>query len=309
MSSLFASLLVVLPVFGLIALGYLTRYFKVLRETTGEGLSDFVFVLAVPCLLFTTLAKAEIPAAQPWGYWIAYFSALAVVWALAMLIAKRFFRRRGPELVVSGFAAAQSNTVFVGVPMILKAYGAAGAVPLGLLLAVHLPVTMTVATLLAEGRSTSPLMLLKRLFGHPIIIGILLGSAARPFVQMIPQPLWTIVDLLAAAAVPCALISLGIAMRRYGLASGLRLPAVLSALKLLLHPLLVYVLAVHVFSMPPHWSGVAVLFAACPCGINAYLFAERYKQGVADASSAITLSTLISLFTTAAWLAWLGVGG
>jgi malonate transporter len=303
-----ASLLIVFPVFGLIGLGYAARWSRLLRETTGEGLSDFVFVLAVPCLLFRTLAKAEIPETQPWGYWIAYFAGLAVVWVLATLIADRFFGRKGPELVVSGFSAAQSNTVFVGVPMILKAYGDAGAVPLGLLLAVHLPVTMTIATLLAEGRSASITMLIKRLFMHPIILGILLGSAARPFIGVIPDPIWSIVDLLAGAAVPCALISLGIALHRYGLESGLPLPAILSGLKLGLHPLIVYVLATRVFEMPPHWSGVAVLFAACPCGINAYLFAERYRQGVADASSAIALSTMLSLFTTAAWLTWLGVG-
>jgi malonate transporter len=303
-----AALLVVLPVFGLIALGYLARWTKLLRETTGEGLSDFVFVLAVPCLLFRTLATAEVPQTQPWGYWIAYFTGLAIVWALAMLIASRVFARKGPELVVSGFAAAQSNTVFVGVPMILKAYGEAGAVPLGLLLAIHLPVTMTAATLLAEGRSASPLLMIRRLFTHPIIIGIILGVLARPVVGQLPAPFWTLIDLIAGAAVPCALISLGISMRRYGLESGLGLPVALSALKLGLHPLIVYILATMVFDMPPHWSGVAVLFAACPCGINAYLFAERYRQGVADASSAITLSTLISLFTTAAWLTWLGVG-
>ncbi len=303
-----AALLVVLPVFGLIALGYLARWTKLLRETTGEGLSDFVFVLAVPCLLFRTLATADVPQTQPWGYWIAYFTGLAIVWALAMLIASRIFARKGPELVVSGFAAAQSNTVFVGVPMILKAYGDAGAVPLGLLLAIHLPVTMTVATLLAEGRAASPAMMIRRLFTHPIIIGIILGMLARPVVGQLPAPFWTLIDLIAGAAVPCALISLGISMRRYGLESGLGLPVALSALKLGLHPLIVYVLATKVFDMPPHWSGVAVLFAACPCGINAYLFAERYRQGVADASSAITLSTLISLFTTAAWLTWLGVG-
>ncbi|KFC62941.1 hypothetical protein FG93_06043 [Bosea sp. LC85] len=303
-----SSLLVVLPVFGLIGLGYAARWTKLVRETTGEGLSDFVFVLAVPCLLFRTLAKADIPASQPWGYWISYFTGLAIVWALAMLIAHRVFSRKGPELVVSGFSAAQSNTVFVGVPMILKAYGDAGAVPLGLLLAIHLPVTMTAATLLAEGRSASLKGMARRLFTHPIIIGILFGSAVRPLIDFIPAPLWTLVDLLAGAAVPCALISLGIAMRRYGLESGLGLPAVLSALKLGLHPLIVYLLATRVFEMPAHWSGVAVLFAACPCGINAYLFAERYRQGVADASSAIALSTMLSLFTTAAWLTWLGVG-
>lgn len=303
-----SALLVVLPVFGLIGLGYVARWTKLVRETTGEGLSDFVFVLAVPCLLFRTLAKADIPTSQPWGYWVSYFAGLAIVWALAMLIAARLFQRKGPELVVSGFSAAQSNTVFVGVPMILKAYGDAGAVPLGLLLAIHLPVTMTAATLLAEGRSASPKLMVKRLFTHPIIIGILLGSAARPVIGVVPEPLWALVDLLAGAAVPCALVSLGIAMRRYGLESGLGLPVVLSTLKLGLHPLIVHILATHVFAMPAHWSGVAVLFAACPCGINAYLFAERYRQGVADASSAIALSTMLSLFTTAAWLTWLGVG-
>jgi predicted permease len=303
-----ASLLVVLPVFGLIGLGYGARWLRIVRESTGEGLSDFVFVLAIPCLLFRTLAKADIPAVQPWGYWIAYFLGLAIVWTLAMLVARRLFARAGPELVVSGFAAAQSNTVFVGVPMILKAYGEAGAVPLGLLLAVHLPVTMTIATLLAEGRKASAPMMLRRLFTHPIILGILLGSAARPFVGLIPEPVWTIVNLLAGAAVPCALISLGIALRRYGMAAGLALPAVLSGLKLGLHPLIVWLLATKVFAMPAHWSGVAVLFAACPCGIQAYLFAERYRQGVADASSAIALSTMLSLFTTAAWLTFLGVG-
>jgi malonate transporter len=303
-----ASLLVVLPVFSLIGIGYVARWTRIVRESTGEGLSDFVFVLAIPCLLFRTIAKAEIPAVQPWGYWIAYFVGVAIIWVLASLVASRFFARKGPELVVSGFSAAQSNTVFVGVPMILKAYGEAGAVPLGLLLAVHLPVTMTTATLLAEGRSTSPALLVKRLFSHPIIIGILLGSAMRSFIGHIPAPLWTVIDLLAGAAVPCALISLGIALRRHGIETGLALPAILSALKLGLHPLIVYVLATKVFDMPPHWSGVAVLFAACPCGINAYLFAERYRQGVADASSAIALSTMISLFTTAAWLTFLGVG-
>ena len=303
-----AAFLVVLPVFGLITLGYLARWTKLLRETTGEGLSDFVFVLAVPCLLFRTLAKADIPATQPWGYWIAYFTGLTIVWALAMLIASRLFARKGPELVVSGFAAGQSNTIFVGIPMILKAYGDAGAVPLGLLLAVHLPVTMTIATVLAEGRSASMTMLVRRLFTHPIIIGIILGVLARPVIAQIPAPVWTLIDLIADAAVPCALISLGISMRRYGLESGLGLPVALSVLKLGLHPLIVYLLATKVFDMPSHWSGVAVLFAACPCGINAYLFAERYRQGVADASSAITLSTLLSLVTTAAWLNWLGVG-
>jgi predicted permease len=303
-----AAFLIVLPVFGLIATGYLARRFRLVAERTGEGLADFVFTLAVPCLLFRTLAKAEIPPVQPWGYWISYFTGLAIVWTIAMLLASRGFGRKGPELVVSGFAAAQSNTVLVGIPIILNAYGDAGSVPLALLLAVHLPVTMTLATLLAEGRNASPKAMATKLFGHPIIIGILLGGLLRPVVSWIPGPAWSLLDALAVTAAPCALVSLGIAMHRYGLQSGIALPAILSGLKLILHPALVFVLATMVFDMPPAWAGVAVMFAACPCGVNAYLFAERYREGVADASSAIALSTGLAVVTMAMWVVILGKG-
>lgn len=300
---------VLLPVVLLVGVGYGARAAGILGERTGDGLSDFVFVLAVPCLLFKTLARAEIPPVQPWGYWIAYFSGVAVVWALGMLAARRFAGAGGIAVVACGFAAAQSNTVLVGIPIILKAFGEEAAVPLALLLAVHLPITMGAATILAEGRQASLLGIARKLATHPIILGILLGSLARPAASQIPAPVWSVIDLLAGTAVPAALITLGLALYRYGLVGGLRLPLALGALKLILHPAIVFVLALWVFSMPPAWAGVAVMFAACPCGINAYLFAERYRAGMAETSTAIALSTPLAGVTMLAWLALLGVGG
>jgi predicted permease len=299
---------IVLPVFGLIGIGYVARQTGFISEKAGEGLSEFVFTLSLPCLIFRTLVRAEIPDVQPWGYWISYFVGVAVVWVLATEIGKRFFDIKGVSSVVVGFSAGQANTVFVGIPMILKAYGDEGAVPLFLLIAVHLPVTMTLATILAEGRQASLLVILRRLFTHPIVVGILAGSACRPIASYVPAPAWQVMDLLASAAVPCALISMGIALRRYGLQTGWKLPTLISFLKLVVHPLVVLLLATQVFNMPPVWAGVAVLFASCPSGINAYLFAERYGEGVALASSAVTLSTFLALGTTLVWLYVLGVG-
>jgi predicted permease len=302
------SLAIVFPVFGLIALGYGGSRLGLVTNRMGEGLSEFVFTLAIPCLIFRTLVRAEIPDVQPWGYWISYFVGVAVVWGIAMLAGRRFFGLSGVSGVVAGFAAGQANTVFVGVPMILKAYGDEGAVPLFLLIAVHLPVTMTLATLLAEGRGASPLTLLRRLLTHPIVVGILAGTAFRPVAAYIPAPAWQILDLLSGAAVPCALVAMGISLRRYGMQTGWQMPTLISGLKLVVHPLIVLVLATQVFQMPPAWSGVAVLFASCPSGINAYLFAERYNEGVALASASVTLSTVLALGTSIFWLQVLGVG-
>ncbi|MGL5737101.1 MAG: AEC family transporter [Beijerinckiaceae bacterium] len=303
-----AIILIVLPVFGLIGIGYFLRLTNILGDRTGDGLSDFVFTVAVPALIIKTLTGAALPAAQPWGYWLAYFTGTALVWAMGMLIARKFFKTSHLDSVIAGFTAAQANTVLVGIPIILEAFGEEGAVPLFLLIAIHLPIMVTVATLLIDGRTANLLGVLKKLTHNPVVIAILAGGALKVAGITPSGPVKILLDSIAQAAVPCALIAMGVALRRYGIAYGVALPTILSALKIMVHPALVYALATKVFSMPPVWAGVAVLFASCPSGINAYLFAERYRSGVALTSSTIALSTLLSLFSTIFWLWWLGAG-
>jgi predicted permease len=84
--------------------------------------------------------------------------------------------------------------------------------------------------------------------------------------------------------------------------------SVVTALKLLLHPLIVWALVTFVVPLPPIFATVAILFAAMPCGINAYLLAERYRVGVAAAAGAVTLSTSLSVLTISFWLWMTGVG-
>lgn len=293
---------IILPVFGLIGIGFFARLIKFIGDRTGDGLADYVFAIAIPCLIFKTLAESQIPLSQPWGYWLAYFGAVTVTWTISQTIARRVFKLEHGESVVAGFSGAQANTVLVGVPLILEAYGQDGAVPLFLLIAVHLPIMFGTATLLIEGRNASPRVILRQVFGNPILIAILVSSAVQFSSAPIPRAISQLIDAIAASATPCALIAMGIALNRYGVGKFISLTFVLSATKLVLHPALVFVLAYYVFSMPPVWAGVAVLFAASPSGINAYLFAERYKTGVPIASGAIAVSTALSVLSTAFWL-------
>ena len=299
---------VVLPVFGLIAIGFIAGWSRLLPDRAGDGLSDYVFTLGIPVLIFKTMVNAKLPDAQPWGYWAAYFGGVAVVWILAMWIGQKYFALNHRQSVVAGFSAGQSNTVLVGIPLLLKAYGDPGAVPLFLLVAVHLPVTMTTATLLFEGMNLKSLWrLLPRLVFHPILLGLLAGLVYRFSGLPLGGPFKTIVENLAASALPCALVAMGMALRRYGLEANLRLTAVISALKLILHPAIVFILGFKILHLPEVWAGVAVLFAAAPTGINCYLFAARYKTGEAMASSAIAVTTVLSLFSTLFWLWMLGI--
>lgn len=301
---------IILPVFGLVGLGFLARYLNFVTERVGEGLSEFVYAMAIPCLILATLGKATIPAAQPWGYWASYFGGAAFVWVAAALIVRYAFKLNAQEEAVAGFCAAQSNLALVGIPIISQAYGDNGLVPLFLLLAIHLPIMLSVATVLVEGRDTSIPLLVRRLLASPIVIALGLGA----LLQFLPKDFpaidvaWRIIDPIGLTATPCALLAMGMSLHRYGRSIRLGIPFILATLKLIVHPFVVFVLATKVFSMPAAWAGVAVLFAATPTGINAYLFAERYRSGVAIASGAISLSTVLALFTTVLWLFVLGIG-
>jgi len=170
---------------------------------------------------------------------------------------------------------------------------------------------MVVATVLTEGAAAGLSLkglkqLGRRLAFNPILLGIYAGGIAK-LAGWMPggMPKQTL-DMIAASAVPCALISLGLALHRYPIRGDVGPALLITTLKLLVHPALVYALT-FVLPMPPVWAGVAVAFAAMPCGINAYLLAQRYGVGVTASASAVSLSTALSLITVTMWFLILGV--
>lgn len=300
---------IVLPIFIVIGLGFAASAGRVLGDRAADGLSDYVFVIAIPLLLFRTLSTADLPQVQPWPYWIAYFGALAMVWTAMTVIARRAFGMAGPETVIMGFSTCQSNTVFIGIPLILRAYGDAATVPIFLLIAINLPLTMAVATLLVESgdRGSGKWREMgRKLATHPIIIGIVAGGLFRLTGLPMPDVISTSLRLIADTAAPAALFALGMTLRRYGLAADPTPLAVIAVLKLCVQPAIVFLLAFHVLAMPPVWAAVAVIFAACPSGVNGYLLAQRYRTGVANASAAIALTTMLSVLTLSFWIWMLG---
>ncbi|MBP0573513.1 AEC family transporter, partial [Mycobacterium tuberculosis] len=117
----------------------------------------------------------------------------------------------------------------------------------------------------------------RNLVFNPLIWGLALGALWRVLQIPMVGPVKTIVDQVAAAGLPTALISLGMAMNRYGLVGELALSAVLGGLKLAVMPAAVWLLGTYVFGLTPAWATVATIAAACPSGVNAYLFAQRFN--------------------------------
>ena len=138
-----------------------------------------------------------------------------------------------------------------------------------------------------------------------------LGAAARPRSAMSAKdtmiPRDTIAETLGQAALPCATFDMGASLAQYRIAGSLAESGVLIGLKIVIHPLLVWLLATQVFDVAPLWVSVAVVMAALPTGVNAYLFAERYGTGIAQAATAVLVSTGITIGTLSLLLLVLGV--
>jgi predicted permease len=306
---------IVLSIFGLIGIGYAAVRIRLLAGDAGEGLSSFVFTIAVPVLLFRTLATADLKGVAPWGLWAAYFAPVAAVWAFADVLIRRVFSRGARAGIVAGVSAAYANVVMVGIPLVTAAYGDAGLVWLLVLLSVHLPVMMAASVALHEralradgvaaaagGRIATVRRLALSLLRNPIILGILAGAAWRVLGLPLSGVPARLVDSLSQVAGPLALVACGMSLAGQNL-SGTLLPALaISALKLLVLPALVLV-AASLLALPPLAIAVATLTAACPTGVNAYLIANRLATDEALASNIVTISTAFGTVTVGLWLA------
>ena len=144
------TLSIVVAIFGLVGLGYAAARSGLLAGSVREGLTEFALKVAIPLLLFDTLATADLQGLSPWRLWAAYFVPFAIVWALSHLMIRRVFGREARAGVVAGGSAAFSNSVLIGIPLVQAAFGDAGIVYLIVIVAIHLPVMMLVSVLLNE---------------------------------------------------------------------------------------------------------------------------------------------------------------
>lgn len=310
----------VLPVFLLILAGYLIALTGLMKADAGEALGEFVFRVAVPVLLFRTIALAKLGGGTPLTLWIAYFSGVAVAWTVGHLVATLLFGRDRRIGVIAGVSSAFANNVFIGLPLVERVVGPEGIVAVSVLLAVHLPLMMIAGTVLMEqavrretGEAGRGILAVIRqtivnLVQNPLVIGLVAGSVLHATGLALPAILDTLTAQVAGIAGPAALISLGMALRRYGVSGNIGLATVIAALKLLLLPASVWA-SCHLLGLSPQWTAAMVLTSSVPTGVNAWLIANRFGAGQGLAASAITLSTLLGVVTVTFWAAYVGIDG
>lgn len=300
---------VVLPVFLLIGAGYTATKLGYMKDSAVDGLLIFTQNFAIPCLLFRATMGLDLAAALDWRLLASFYIGATISFAIGALGARYLFNRRPGEAVAIGFAALFSNSVMIGLPIMERAYGSDSLAPNFAIIAFHAPFCYLLGitfmeVIRADGRGASETasLVAKSMFKNALMIGIALGFAVNLSGISLPSPLTNAIDMLVRAALPTALFGLGGILTRYRVRDSLGQVGMIGILSLFLHPLIAWVLSVHVFDLPVEMVRAVVLTAAMAPGANTYIFASMYNRATGVNSSAVLLLTFLSIFSASFWL-------
>jgi malonate transporter and related proteins len=309
MSDLVGLFNLLVPFFGLIALGFVCGKAGRRPESGLAWMQFFLIYIALPCLFFQLIADKPLDQLANWPFIAA--TTLSTYCAFALSFAAGMWHTGSdmPQSVMQGVAGSYSNIGYMGPPLILSAIGPAASAPVvlifvfdNLLLFSLVPLLMAVAGIGKRSLAATAGDILLKVVTHPFNLATAAGVAASYAHLRLPDAAAKMVGWLAGAAAPCALFILGVtvALRPFGRVPG-EVPA-LVFIKLVLHPLLVLVVLSAFGDFGATWTYAAVLMAALPPALNIFVISTQYKVGVERASACVLLGTLLSMVTLTAFL-------
>ena len=294
----------VLPFFGLIFAGFaVARITRQPLEALG-WMNTFIIYIALPALFFQLLAKTPIEQLTEVSYIFGAVVSTYIVFSIMFVTSALISGGEVAESTIKGLAAAYGNIGYMGPGIALLAFGEEAAVPVALIFCfeniMHFAIAPTLMAL-SGGDKSSPgelaLGVVKKIVLHPFIIATFFGVLGAYFAVQPPVAIERLLEYLARAAAPCALFAMGVTLALRPLK---RVPvelAPIALLKLIVHPVICYVVLSWVGDFSPTWVYSAVLLAALPTATNVFVIAQQYGVWVQRASASILLTTLMSVGT------------
>ncbi len=296
----------IVPFFLLIGTGYGAAASGLFRGEAVVYLTKFVFYFALTAMLFGFASTLEFGAIFDARLALAYLVPTAALFIVVTAIALR--RGTGmAEAAVEAQCGVIGNVGFLGLPMLVILLGPQAAAPIILMLSIDLIVfgSLVVAIIVGsrEGRLhwTIVTRVLGGLMRNPMIMSIAAGLLWSFFALPVPRPAEEFLELLGGAATPCALFAIGASLADKS-AERVSIALWLSSVKLVLHPVAV-AFSMIAFGLPPQVLAVAVANAAMPVAGNIYILAQHYRVAPQRVSSAILISTVLSIVTLSAAIA------
>jgi len=293
-----------LPYFGLIFIGFACGKAKGLPEQGLAWMNFFLLYVSLPALLFGITSKTPFEELNNPPFLIATTLGTASAFALALMAGRLVGRLSFRESTLAGLSGGYGNIGYMGPGLALAVLGSKAAAPTALIFCCDSIFLFSIVPLLialSDGESRHWLhtigLVVRQIVLNPLIMSACAGALAAALHIHPPVAIDNTLRFLENAAAPMALFVLGVtvALRPFGRVPW-EVPAVI-AIKLLVHPLMVFGLMLLLGPFPQPWAATAVLMASLPPALNVFVIARQNDTWVEPASVAVLIGTFASVIT------------
>ena len=298
-----------LPFFGLIGLGLVCGRLVPIPEDGLRWLNFFIVYVSLPALFFNLIAATPIGELTNGRFVVATTACTFAAFLLAFGIGLATTRGALAEATMQGVAGSYSNIGYMGPGLTLAALGSASAAPTGLIFVADTVLLFSLVPFLMALAATDRLpmratlrLVVTRIATHPFNIATAVGIFASRFHLTPPVPVTKMLVLLQNAAAPCALFVMGVTVVLRPMTRVTAEVPILLAIKLIVHPFMVWALLSAIGGFDRVWVFTAVLMASLPPALNVFVMANQFGVYVERASSLILIGTISSVVTVTALL-------
>jgi malonate transporter and related proteins len=293
-----------LPFFGLIFIGFACGRWKRLPDEGLAWMNFFILYVALPALFFRILSKTPFEQLAQVDFIKATTLATAGAFLLAFLLGLILTRGSASKAAIAGVAGGFGNVGYMGPGLALATLGPEAAVPVALIFSFDalliftlVPLLMAVSGASKAGIGRAILDVAGSIFLNPLLIAAALGVGAAALQIEPPVAIARLLEFLYTSAAPCALFALGVTVALRPASRMFPDVPLIAAVKLIAHPALVLALLPLFGAFSEIWIGTAVLMAALPPAVTAFVFARQYDTWIEHASSVVLYGTLFSVVT------------
>ena len=293
-------LFITIPFFSIIFLGTFFRAIKVFNEEASKIITKFAFFVTLPPYVFLNIVKSSNTNIFQWDFIIRFEIVTILIITFSFLFSKFVFKYKNREASLFSLNSSYPNYGFLGIPLCILAFGENAAIPISMILFADTIVLLTFITFFASNSKEKKIykklfFILMNMIKNPLLVAVLIGFVFVIFNIPIYSLIHKVLNILSVAAPPTLLFALGIMLWNKININFVRLIAIITIFRLIMHPLLVFcIFYFFPSSIPSLWINVAILSSCLPVAATAFAMAGYYETFIKETSSSILVTTIIS---------------
>ncbi len=289
---------IITPIFLIITLGYCLKKAKIVKPELSDYLMQYVFYIAAPCVIFSTISRYNLLKLNISKFWIAYPISISLSIIAVYLLSRFILKNSRTSALNYAYASSIKNVLAVGFPVLSLILGNKVAVPMAIVIIIF-NCFFTPILIFSYKKQRDEKITMDAILGtliNPLVFASLLGFLFAALQIKIPSILSSAFNYINSSFIACALIAVGIDMCWTSVRKNMGVILLISAFSTILSPLIAIIVS-KLLNLPPFYAVCLVVFSSLPTAKTIYLYAKQYNINPVETSAILTMTTVLNILT------------